>query len=130
MLGSVDRTLRIVIIAGIVIASLSVVYYLFIFQPQLAVNSCLERAKKDFETSKANECKNLYETGQNLYKNCLNRGLTPGICTTLTFDSVPAIWPESPSSGCNIPENRMSPLQKDYSDAIEQCRSLSLIRLQ
>ena len=124
-----DKTLNIVIIVVIIVASLSVGYYFLIFQPQLAVNSCLVRAKKDFETSQANECKYLYETGQTLYKNCLDRGLTSGICTTLTFDSVPAIWPYSPSFGCKIPDNRMAPLKKDYDDAVAQCKSLSIINL-
>ena len=123
-----DKTLNIVIIVVIIVASLSVGYYFLIFQPQLAVNSCLVRAKKDFETSQANECKYLYETGQTLYKNCLDRGLTSGICTTLTFDP-PSIWPDSPSLGCQIPENKMTPLKKGYNDAVVQCKSLSVINL-
>jgi hypothetical protein len=124
-----NKSLLAVIVFLVAIIAVSFAYYFLIFQPQLAVNSCLVRAKKDFETSQANECKYLYETGQTLYKNCLNRGLTPGVCVTLTFDSVPSIWPDSPSLGCQIPDRRMAPLKKDYDDAVAQCKSLSIINL-
>jgi hypothetical protein len=120
-----DKTFRIAIIVGIIIASISLGYYFLVFQPQLAVNSCLVRAKKDFVTAKATACKEEYETGQNLFKRCLEMGLSAGVC-----DVGMEVWPFSPSAGCDILPNRMTPIQKDYDDAVGQCKNLSIVKIQ
>jgi len=119
-----DKTLRITIIGGIIAISLSVAYYFFIFQPQLAVNSCLVQAKKNFDTSKTNTCNELLVTNQMLYKRCVDNTSDPGKCIVLNSDVF------SPSLSCNIPKNLMTPLQQDYDHAVNQCKNLSFIKLQ
>jgi hypothetical protein len=118
-----DKTLKIATIGGIIVVSLSVAYYFFIFLPQLAVNSCLLKAKKDFDTSKANTCNELLEINKMLYKRCIDNTSNPGNCIILNSNVF------SPSLSCNIPENRMTPLQQDYDNSIKQCNNLSVVKL-
>lgn len=118
------KILNVTIIAGIIVASISIGYYFFIFQPQLAVNSCLVRARNDFETSKTNTCKQLIQINQTLYNRCIDNTKDPGKCIILNSDVF------SPSLSCNIPKNLMDSLQQDYNKAIRQCNNLSIIKLQ
>jgi len=122
----IDKILKLTIIGGIVTVGLSVGYYFFMFQPQLAVKSCLVNAKKDFSTAKANTCKGMYEDGQTLYRRCLEKGLSAGFCN-VGMD----LFPTSSSPICQIPETnyRMIQLQKDYNDAVTLCKDLSTLKL-
>jgi hypothetical protein len=119
-----NKNVQYALIFGVLIIALSVAYYVFIFQPQLAVNSCLVKTRKDFDTSKANTCNELLEINKILYKRCIDNTSNPSNCIILNSDVF------SPSLSCKIPDNLMRTLQQDYNDAAQRCKNLSIVKIQ